>query len=187
MHSSSIYLKVKRVVIIRQSFRSTSPYQTCRRVLITKFGTTSWYRDRDFLGLGTPFSMYHRVHIKRVPIRLLCRLIESSTWYQTGTVGTRPYKHNKIVQLSWVYHASSIMWMQSSNTKHYTQYKSETMKNGLCINYNAQKSTCLENGSNNFQLFLECCRKNRNKRKWQSKSFFHLFRTNNGNSYLKRY
>ena len=79
MHSSIIYLKVKRVVIIRQSFRSTSPYQTCRRVLITKFGTTSWYRDLDFLGLGTPFSMYHRVHIKRVPIRLLCRLDVASS------------------------------------------------------------------------------------------------------------
>ena len=35
MHSSIIYLKVKRVVIIRQSFRSTSPYQTCPRVLIS--------------------------------------------------------------------------------------------------------------------------------------------------------
>ena len=52
-------------IYVRSSFRSTSPYQSCRRVLITKF---------DFLGLGTTFSMYNRVHIKRVPIRLLCRL-----------------------------------------------------------------------------------------------------------------
>ena len=38
----------------------------------------------------TTFWMYHRVHIKHVPI-------ESMTWYQTGTVGTRPKIHCRTV------------------------------------------------------------------------------------------
>ena len=81
MNSSIIYLKVKGCDIhVRLSgLRPCTKHAdaaTCSHYNI-------WYvvvpRPLNFLGLGTTFWMYHRVYIKRVPKRLLCRLDVASS------------------------------------------------------------------------------------------------------------